>query len=767
MRWRHNFILALGVCCAATLAGQRSVLLPVGLAVDGITVGFTYTPVSTASALGEGRILEDGSVRLPGPGAVGIRINGLNVVGVKPKDSVAVTLFFPPLLPSGKEEVVSLSTHSPTATLVLNVAKSAQLSALVPVKVSLLNLEADASFTFVQSVIIGEDSGLAPPISVEAAGVNAELSSKESRNRGEQVGQMAPAEESKTLANAILAQQPVVAPAQKDPPSDIAAQSSKLTNQDGEETEAGAAAEPVYELPASARPMTYSDSQSGSVHELVFERVTHLQVTDTATQMGIVILENTPLPNNRHRLVVDSRRAGFHRIEVFDSTKAPEHQRLGLYIDNRLTGSLAESRQQLVFNELKGGVPPYNLVFYRGQEYVATLEDVASEGLTVPKSDLLAIYPEGGVFSVRMLDGNNEGEFVFDGQTVSIQPDVAEVDERLWYGLLGLAGLIIAYVGYQSYAKRRKQSNFKKVRDEMYDPLPAAAAGQPELTAVTTEKATTTQPVADETTKSAAFIAELDQYPKPPPEHAEPTPSESLDEETAEETPTRKIAMRISRRDEGELRRSKPFAPDEAASDFLRLPLDVHWEQSMITELYLGSQAIEDLDEFLQRENVDKIMATDTDREKIGWERNESVPEIGGMLMGQFQRVEEVLAYRVSVEKFVPLQARYQSVTKIEIDPLSIARDLGDAQDENPDLIVVGWFHTHPGHGLFLSRPDLKIQYSHFHRPFHLAMEIDSLSERLDTGFFTYLPSGHMNNSATLRPDTPWFSWKKIRAQYH
>ena len=46
-------------------------------------------------------------------------------------------------------------------------------------------------------------------------------------------------------------------------------------------------------------------------------------------------------------------------------------------------------------------------------------------------------------------------------------------------------------------------------------------------------------------------------------------------------------------------------------------------------------------------------------------------------------------------------------VFKIEIGTQTLVQELGDAQDTHPDKDVIGWFHTHPGHGLFLSNSDL------------------------------------------------------------
>ncbi len=222
--------------------------------------------------------------------------------------------------------------------------------------------------------------------------------------------------------------------------------------------------------------------------------------------------------------------------------------------------------------------------------------------------------------------------------------------------------------------------------------------------------------------------------------------------------------MRISPRPEVPRKEDFPFRPLTHGEGYLQLGLSRHWDASRVRTVWMGHRAVQKLGEFLKTENLDKKTAQGAAEGQGGWEASNSVPEIGGMLLGQFHLLEDGLTYDVSLERFVPLEAKYQSAVKVEIDPLSLARDLGNAQDEHPELSVIAWFHTHPGHGLFLSRPDLQIQHSHFRKPYHLAMEIDSLSEGLDTGFFSYDPSGLMNNRNTLRPGSPWFSWHDISA---
>lgn len=56
-----------------------------------------------------------------------------------------------------------------------------------------------------------------------------------------------------------------------------------------------------------------------------------------------------------------------------------------------------------------------------------------------------------------------------------------------------------------------------------------------------------------------------------------------------------------------------------------------------------------------------------------------------------------------------------------------------------PGKLVVGWYHTHPGYGVFLSGHDLFIQRSFYASPEHVAVVIDpKASAQGDVGVFVW-----------------------------
>jgi len=56
------------------------------------------------------------------------------------------------------------------------------------------------------------------------------------------------------------------------------------------------------------------------------------------------------------------------------------------------------------------------------------------------------------------------------------------------------------------------------------------------------------------------------------------------------------------------------------------------------------------------------------------------------------------------------------------------------------DYIIVGWYHSHPGHGCFMSQTDLSTQKRMFNKPFHSAIVVDPINKE----FKVYKMSGNV-----------------------
>ncbi|MEL7121140.1 MAG: hypothetical protein AAFO07_16935 [Bacteroidota bacterium] len=181
---------------------------------------------------------------------------------------------------------------------------------------------------------------------------------------------------------------------------------------------------------------------------------------------------------------------------------------------------------------------------------------------------------------------------------------------------------------------------------------------------------------------------------------------------------------------------------------YMAISIDEMWEDTSLSRIYISKAAIRELNTFLRNENTDKIEETNGD-----------IPEIGGMLLGAVK--EENGIYQASIDRFIPIRSKEDNIYELKFDEQAMVTVLSDFMEQNPEYSVVGWFHTHPGHKLFLSKPDLKVQHGHFREPYHFAMEIDSLTTALDTAFFTWKKDlKNMNNNLTF--DKSWLSWVEI-----
>ena len=107
--------------------------------------------------------------------------------------------------------------------------------------------------------------------------------------------------------------------------------------------------------------------------------------------------------------------------------------------------------------------------------------------------------------------------------------------------------------------------------------------------------------------------------------------------------------------------------------------------------------------------------------------------EIGGFLLGQTDEDEELC---VEIKHFLPA-----SQTESHTASLTFTHDTWSAMSREvearfPDQSVVGWHHTHPGLGVFLSGYDLFIHRNFFSAPWQMALVVDP--QQKEFGFYQW-----------------------------
>ena len=69
--------------------------------------------------------------------------------------------------------------------------------------------------------------------------------------------------------------------------------------------------------------------------------------------------------------------------------------------------------------------------------------------------------------------------------------------------------------------------------------------------------------------------------------------------------------------------------------------------------------------------------------------------------------------------------------SKVRFDADALPRLFRDLDGLGFDYVVVGWYHSHPGHTCFLSRTDLETQRAIFDQPFHCALVLDPVNREV------------------------------------
>jgi proteasome lid subunit RPN8/RPN11 len=106
--------------------------------------------------------------------------------------------------------------------------------------------------------------------------------------------------------------------------------------------------------------------------------------------------------------------------------------------------------------------------------------------------------------------------------------------------------------------------------------------------------------------------------------------------------------------------------------------------------------------------------------------------EHGGILVGEpFE--DPGARYYVVVRAAVAAHEPSGSPTHLQFRPESW-KPIWDKLYSEPTLRIVGWYHTHPGLGVFLSGTDLRTQRLYFAAPWHIAIVIDPAAGEI--GYF-------------------------------
>jgi proteasome lid subunit RPN8/RPN11 len=133
--------------------------------------------------------------------------------------------------------------------------------------------------------------------------------------------------------------------------------------------------------------------------------------------------------------------------------------------------------------------------------------------------------------------------------------------------------------------------------------------------------------------------------------------------------------------------------------------------------------------------------------------------EVAGMLIGPRPEKQPDGRYVVHVSDIIIAKHTRMHGASVTYTPESwrYVTDKLAERYPNEEAVIVGWYHTHPGFGIFLSGMDLFIHQNFFTQKWHIALVLDPLART--SGFFCW----DRGQSEVQAYDFPWPPWARDR----
>ena len=110
-----------------------------------------------------------------------------------------------------------------------------------------------------------------------------------------------------------------------------------------------------------------------------------------------------------------------------------------------------------------------------------------------------------------------------------------------------------------------------------------------------------------------------------------------------------------------------------------------------------------------------------------------SLVEVGGALLGTAHR-DERGDLLVDVVAAIPAEGAQEEGTYFRMTEVAWEKIATERKSLDEDLLIVGWYHTHPGLGIFYSGTDRDSQRAFFTQPWNFGVVIDP--QRDGIGYF-------------------------------
>lgn len=110
--------------------------------------------------------------------------------------------------------------------------------------------------------------------------------------------------------------------------------------------------------------------------------------------------------------------------------------------------------------------------------------------------------------------------------------------------------------------------------------------------------------------------------------------------------------------------------------------------------------------------------------------------ELGGVLVGRIGKSSR--RQFIEILDFIPATRGVSHRASFEFTN-EAQQEIHEVKEKNfKDLHILGWFHTHPGYGIFLSSADQFIDDHYFTELFHVAVVLDPTRPDVEAGVFVW-----------------------------
>lgn len=118
--------------------------------------------------------------------------------------------------------------------------------------------------------------------------------------------------------------------------------------------------------------------------------------------------------------------------------------------------------------------------------------------------------------------------------------------------------------------------------------------------------------------------------------------------------------------------------------------------------------------------------------------------EVGGILVGHvYESLEEEMTFVVITDSIIG-QFTVESAIQLNFTHETWIQIQEEKEKCYPDKEIVGWYHTHPNLGIFLSQQDLFIHENFFKEPWQVALVLDPVARK--GGFFQWEKGKKLHN---------------------